>query len=156
MQAVREVHLLSPLALSHCSIHLPSFIVVFSLVLLCVRPSGFVRPVLAGERALHDLVVFDCETRVFRPAEQRASPPEPRCRHTLELVGSELYCMLGYKGETAVGPDVFSLQVGSDKEKIAKILGSGAAQEGDVDRGQSDNEAEGGEAGERHEDEGGE
>lgn len=80
---------------------------------------------MAGDRPLNDIVVFDCAEGCFKPAEQRGAPPEPRCRHTLELVGPDLYCILGYKAETAVGPDVFSLQIGSASESIDRILGRG-------------------------------
>jgi hypothetical protein len=46
-----------------------------------------------------------------------------------------MYCILGYKGEVAVGPDVFSLQVGGEKEPIDRILGAGAREGGQPEGG---------------------
>jgi hypothetical protein len=103
--------------------------------------------VAAGDKTLNDLAVFDLNSRAFKKAEQRSGPPEPRSRHTLELVGSTLYCILGYKGEWCAGPDVFSLQVGSEAESIERILGGangGGKQEeqGEEEEEESDDDRE--------------
>lgn len=99
---------------------------------------------LLGDKTLNDISVFDLATLSFKKAEQRSGAPEPRSRHTLELVGSTLYCMLGYKGEWCAGPDVFSLQVGSETESIERILGAagGGGKEEEEGEGEEEDESE--------------
>lgn len=79
---------------------------------------------MAGDKPLNDLLAFDTRAARFHVLPATQAVPEPRCRHTLELVGSELHVLLGYKGEWAVGPDVFTLSVGSADSSLDRLLGT--------------------------------
>lgn len=62
-----------------------------------------------GEQQLGDLLVFDVEASAFRTVDSSKGAPEPRSRHTLNVVDETLYCALGYRGEGAASHDIFTL-----------------------------------------------
>mmetsp|Transcript_23348 Transcript_23348/g.63314 ORF Transcript_23348/g.63314 Transcript_23348/m.63314 type:complete len:122 (-) Transcript_23348:294-659(-) len=75
-----------------------------------------------GDKPLNDIVVFDSDTDAFLAPPEAKNPPEPRSRHTLELVGSDLFCILGYKLDWACGPEVYTLRVGNSEEPLSRIM----------------------------------
>jgi len=78
-----------------------------------------------GDKPLNDMVVYDADTGTFHAVAETKATPEARCRHTLELVGSDMYCILGYRGDWGVGPEVHALRIGNSEEPISRILAAG-------------------------------